>query len=87
MLPRRSPDAISRDLGDGESVVLAGEDQAIVLNAVATAVWHLCDGTRDNEAVVTVIAERFPDVALEQIRVDVEGLVRRLLDAGLFELP
>ena len=50
MRPRRIDDVPLRPLPEGEAMVLTplGE-RALVLNPVATAVWHLADGGRTLE--------------------------------------
>ena len=93
MQPRRNPDSVSRELGDGEIMVLVpastgdvGEaaEQAVVLNAVGTAVWHLADGEHDIEAITAFIVQHFPDVSPDQVRDDVNALIRQLLQHGAF---
>ncbi len=82
--PRAVAGAVSRELGDGESIVLLGE-RAIVLNAVGTAVWHLLDGSRDLADIVEIIAERFDDIDPDRITADVAALLERLAGEGLVE--
>ena len=59
--------------------------QAVVLNALGTAVWHLASGDRELDAIVDVIAERFPDVPRERIAADVAALIAQLAEQGLIE--
>ena len=74
------------NLPGGELVARHPETgQALVLNAMGTIVWELCDGTLQAEEIASLIHERFPQEPLEQVAKDVEVLVQRLREVGLVE--
>ena len=79
MRPRKNPDAVARDIGDAETIVLGSEGRAVVLNAVGGAVWDLVDGQRELRDVAAVIGEHFPNVEPEQLLKDVQALVDQLV--------
>lgn len=86
MRPKRIDDVPLRSLPDGESLVLTplGE-RAIVLNPVATAVWHLCDGARTLEQLAQFVAEHFGNVSAAQVCADTTPLIDELITAGVLE--
>jgi hypothetical protein len=84
--PKRIEDVPSRPLPDGESMVLTPQgERALVLNPVATAVWHLADGTRTLDHVARFVAEHFSDVSAAQVSSDVARLVEELIEAGVLQ--
>ena len=84
MRPKRAEGAPIRELPDGESMVLTPEgDRALVLNAVATAIWHLADGQHTVEQISGFLGEHFADAPPHQIGADVERLLAELIEAGL----
>ena len=87
MKPRRRADLPCRELPDGECMLLTPDaDQAIVLNAVATAVWHLADGSHTLAQIARFVADHFEDVPCDRVEGDVAALVEQLLDQGVLEL-
>jgi hypothetical protein len=88
MRPLRNPDAVCRELGDGEIMILVSSaseaagatEQAIVLNPIGTAIWHLADGERDVDAIAALVSEHYPDVDVARVCEDVAALVRQLLE-------
>ena len=60
-------------------------ERALVLNPVATAVWHLADGSRTLEQVAKFVAEHFSDVSTAQVNSDVAQVVQELIAAGVLE--
>lgn len=86
MPPRRKPDLRTRELPDGETMVLAPDgSMALLLNATGSAVWHLCDGRRGAPEIAAFIARELPDAAAERVLSDVEDLLAELGEAGLIE--
>lgn len=58
------------------------------MNAVAAAAWELLPQSGDSMGqLCSLIRERFPDAALEQIRTDMTALFDDLDRAGLVERP
>jgi hypothetical protein len=55
------------------------------LNAVATRIWELCDGTRSMAAITRALVDEF-DADETTIRADVERFVGELQAAGLITL-
>lgn len=84
MRPKRRPKVASRDLADGETMILdADGKQATVLNPMGAVVWSLCDGDHSVAQIATLIGQRFTDQPHERIAADVSRLVDQLLDAQL----
>jgi PqqD family protein of HPr-rel-A system len=80
--PRPTVQALELD-GD-ISLYDSATTQAVVLNATASAVWRLLDGTRDAAAVVAALAARY-GVAAGEIRADVERTLAELAETGMLE--
>ena len=59
--------------------------QLYPLNAVATRIWQLCDGTRSIEAITRALVDEF-DADEATVRADVERFVGELQAAGLITL-
>jgi hypothetical protein len=75
---------IARRLPD-RTVLLHGTSGACFeLNATGTAVWEQLDGRRSWAQIADELARRFA-VAAATARTDVDGVARRLADAGLVE--
>lgn len=57
--PRRRPDVLELDMGDG--AILYDDDTSLVhhLNPSATLIWHLCDGSGSAEELARDIAEEY----------------------------
>jgi Coenzyme PQQ synthesis protein D (PqqD) len=56
--------------------------RAVILNETATAVWKLADGTRDTEAVVEALAQRYA-VEPAAIRAEVVAAIAELYGEAL----
>jgi hypothetical protein len=84
---QRSPDVVCRQVG-AESVLVpirhnvGNLDFVYTLSAVASRVWSLLDGTRDLEAIVSVICEEF-DVDRATASADIGALLADLGEAAL----
>lgn len=84
--PRRSDQVLERRLSANEALLLTPEGEAaLVLNAVATAIWQLADGERTSAEIASYICEHFDDVPPEQVLADVERLLEELARAGVLE--
>jgi hypothetical protein len=84
--PRPSPDVLLTELADGTGVLLhLGTKFYYALNRTGLAVWkRLAAGeAAAPEALAAGIAAEFAGAAPEQVRADVEALLRELLDEGL----
>jgi hypothetical protein len=76
-------DRIAERPFDGGLVLYHPERQEIyLLNASATYVWRLCDGTRGPGLIVEALAEVYP-LLRHAIEEDIPDLLHRLLAAGL----
>lgn len=80
VLSRREGVAVL-DVDDGTSLYHADMDNALVLNATASDIWQLCDGTHTLDDIVGLLAGAY-GVPGEQIRPEVESSVRVLRDEG-----
>lgn len=87
--PRRRADLTYEEIEEtGEFVVVDPADQkARVLNPTMGAIWILCDGTRDAEAIAGEIVEALGRAAPPRPRVlaDVERCLGELRGEGLVE--
>lgn len=87
--PRRRPDLAYEEIeSTGEFIVVDPVDEtARVLNATMGAIWILCDGTRDADAIAREIAEILGPAApaLAQVLADVERCLQQLLTEGLVQ--
>jgi coenzyme PQQ biosynthesis protein PqqD len=66
--------------------VLLSPERGLALNATATDIVQLCDGTRTASAIVLACVEKYGGAALEQrsaIDADVRGWLCELLARGL----
>lgn len=68
------------------SVFNAATQRAVMLNETATDVWRLVDGTRNTEAIVRSIAERY-GLDPATIRADVVGAIDVLRHEALLAEP
>jgi Coenzyme PQQ synthesis protein D (PqqD) len=80
--PRPTVQALELD-GD-ISLYDSATARAVVLNATASAVWRLLDGTRDAAAVVAALSAEY-GVAADAIRADVERTLAELAATGMLE--
>lgn len=71
---------------DGETVLFDKQgSRLLVLNAVGAGVWHLCDGNRTVEDIVSEILETLP-AERDQVQTDVESFLRELESSGLITI-
>lgn len=83
--PRRLPGLPLRELPDGGTVVLAPSGTALVLNATASIVVYLADGSRTVDEIADEIAGHATGVPRDQVAADVSRIVGELADAGLLD--
>lgn len=80
---QRNPEAFSRTLPSGEAVILHPDsDEYLGLNEVGAVIWAQLDRPTTLEALISVVAEAFPD-ASESARHDVERFVDDLNQRNL----
>jgi hypothetical protein len=85
--PRRHPDTAFRQIGDeGGLVVLPGRAEVKVLNPVGIAVFSKLDGSRDLDALATMIAGEF-EIGFDQAREDVVTFLEELQREGMLADP
>lgn len=86
MPPRRKARLKTRELPDGETLLLTPDgSMALVLNAMGSVVWRLCDGRRTAPEIAAFIVRELPDAPAEDVLDDVEDLLAKLAEAGLVE--
>jgi len=84
MKPRSLPSLVLAQLPDGEAVAsLPASGDAIVLNAMGSAVLELCDGSRTIEQIAAFVCEHIEGTEPAAVRADIADLVERLQKAGL----
>ena len=66
------------DLG---TMTLVTGGRMVQLNAVGAEIWELLDGTRDQDAVLGELSDRF-DAPTEQLAADLEGFLTELAHEG-----
>jgi hypothetical protein len=81
-LPRRRPDVELRDAGERTWLVDLANDQTLELNAIARAIWELCDGRTTTDELGHAINQVF-DVPLDRARDEVEKVVAQFDAAGI----
>jgi len=59
------------------------QTRVIALNASASLVWQLCDGTRSRSEIVALISEAYPEA--DAVAADVDELLATLRGAGAIE--
>ncbi len=81
---KTSPDALFRPLED-EAVILDMQSQRYFgLNPVGVRIWQLLEIHGEPEAIVAALLTEF-EVDEQQLRFDVEGLIRELAQQELIE--
>lgn len=82
---RPSPDTVSTQLDDEESVLLSLETQQYYsLNETGSRIWELLCGGQDTEAIASAITEEW-DTTQEEAVAYVESFLEELSDEGLVE--
>lgn len=84
LLGPRTSDCTEIELDGCVSVHCPRTGEVQLLDASATAVWRLLDGTRTLSEVVAEL-HRVTDADSAQLRADVQGLVDRLRRAGALQ--
>lgn len=84
---RRKPSIICREIG-GETLLYNPECESIhVLNSTAAAIWRLCDGENDAEAIVVALRRAFANTNSADLGTDVMETLCTLRELGLLEEP
>lgn len=81
---RRSPQALSAEVGDDIVALQAERGFAFGLEGVTAAVWQLLDQPRSEDEIVAALLADY-DVAESQCRADVAELLGKMRDEGLIE--
>jgi Coenzyme PQQ synthesis protein D (PqqD) len=80
----RRADDMTWDTADERAVILDPHGATMItLNPVGTLLWLELDTPRDVDGLTAALCERFPEVAPDQLREDVEDFVGSLRDEGL----
>lgn len=67
---------------EGEILLYHLEDNSIYyLNQTAALIWHLCDGRRTVDEIITKVSEAYPESA-GTIAGDVENILQQFLEFG-----
>ena len=75
---QRSP-AVSHQVLDGQAVILDERGEVLItLNDVGTLVWEALDGSRDTDALVDELADKFDGVSRDQLRADIIAFIEQL---------
>jgi len=80
--PRRVAGLATRELPDGDTVIVNREGAALVLNPMGGVVVYLADGTRTVEDIAREIHDATTGADLEQIDRDVREVLQRLAAAS-----
>jgi hypothetical protein len=80
-----SDEVLSQEAG-GETVVLDLQGECFFsLNEVGTRIWQLLKGEHAFGEIIDTLAAEF-DVEQGELKTDVDGLLNRLLEAGVLQL-
>ncbi len=83
--PHRSDEMVWRAI-DNEIVILTADGRSIhTLNRMGSAIWELCDGTRNFGEIISLICERF-DVSFEEAHADIIEFAAQLSDKKILEM-
>lgn len=74
-----------RDLPDGTTVAVTTEGKAVVLNASASVVLYLADGSLSIDALAEQIQLHSSGATIDQVREDVRAIVATLQNLGCLE--
>ena len=67
---------------DGDTLLYRPTSRkAIHMDAIASTIWKMCDGTRSSEDLAAELSAFYPDDA-DSVRTDVASTVDMLLDCG-----
>lgn len=85
--PRRRADLEVGELAEGAELVLLdpATERVVSLNPSAAAVWYLCDGRRDAEAIGREVLEVLPDLEPARVAAEVERALQLLRAHQLVE--
>ncbi len=86
MLPKPSPDVVSRRLGDSAVLIRLSTNRIYELNATGARLWDLLQGSFEMDAVVESLSREFTG-SEEAIRADAEALLQHLTREGLVVTP
>ena len=69
----------------GDELYVYGEngETLIVLNATATLIWSLCDGTHPETAMLDLLRDLYPDIKPSVLRSDLEDCLRGFREKGM----
>lgn len=81
---RRSPQALSADVGDDVVALQAERGFAYGMEGVTAAVWQRLEQPTSLDEFVAALGEEY-EVSAEQCRSEVAGLLDQLLAEGLIE--
>lgn len=79
----QNPEVVLREESAEGGLLFHADTKAIkVLNSTGLAIWQLCDGTRDFEAILKALETRFKNIPDEStLREDVSEFVQTMLQA------
>jgi hypothetical protein len=83
-IPRRSPDLEERLFGSELVILDGGRATVVCLNAVAAAIWEMCDGRHTAAQIAAELAEAF-GIATSRVDRDVRRVLDQLSVRGFLE--
>jgi hypothetical protein len=83
----KAKDVVVSELGNDETVVATPDrSNAVILNALGSAVFDLCDGEHSIDDITAFICQNISAPGPVEVESDVRRIVDELADAGLVEL-
>jgi len=80
---RRNPTVVHRQVGSDAFLVDPQSDALFHLNPLGGALWHLLEAPVSANSAAVIVAEAFPEIASDQVRVDTLALFGELAMCNL----
>lgn len=81
----RGPGLLALELPDALAIVDTSRDRAHILNPLAAGLWQLLDEALPASALLDALCEAFPGIPADQLRTDLDMLLRDLHARGLIK--
>ncbi len=72
-------------IGEERYLYGANQETLTVLNAVAATIWDLCDGDHTIDTITVVLRREFPDIPMEELRIDGESCLSDFAKRNLLQ--
>ena len=79
----KSPETISRIIGQEAVIILPIRGELKVVNDVGARIWELADGTRTIADLIGIICEEY-EVIREQADMDILDFIQQMVDKKIF---